>query len=276
MPENLIDYMSVILYGGNLDAPISNFIQQNHGINNWFGIRNRNGDQGFQFFVHDSEHTMLDVNTNRNGPFPAGDMADHANPQWIHQQLMFCDEYRLHVRRPHAATDVQRRRADAGRQPARLNARAAEIDMAIIAESARWGDSKREPPLHENQLANGGERLDYLDQRAHADCSESVPRHDVVQQWQLWASAPLYPSLNAQTPISQNGGNFAGGFKLSNFRSQFRRPHLLHAQWRRSTRRRRQHRRDGESLFYPDRASVRHGTREGALSQRQRRMERTL
>ena len=108
--KNLIDYMSVILYSGNLNAPISNFIG-NHGINNWFGIRNRNGDQGFQFLVHDSEHTMLDVNTNRNGPFPAGDMADHANPQWIHQQLMFCDEYRLHVRRPHATTDVQWRRA---------------------------------------------------------------------------------------------------------------------------------------------------------------------
>ena len=29
---------------------------------------------------------------------------------------------------------------------ARLNARAAEINMAIIAESARWGDSKRKPP----------------------------------------------------------------------------------------------------------------------------------
>ena len=30
----------------------------------------------------------------------------------------------------------------------------------------------------------------------------------------LGASAPLYPTANAQTPISQNGGNFAGGFKL--------------------------------------------------------------
>ena len=41
--------------------------------------------------------------------------------------------------------------------------RKAEIDMAIIAESARWGDSKHEPPYTKNNLANGNERFDYMD-----------------------------------------------------------------------------------------------------------------
>ena len=82
--RNLVDYMLTILYGGNLDAPISNFIG-NIGINNWYGIRNRNGETGFLFFVHDSEHTLLNVNENRTGPYQSGSSFDRANPQWIHQ-----------------------------------------------------------------------------------------------------------------------------------------------------------------------------------------------
>ena len=69
---NLIDYMLVIEYGGNLDAPISNFLN-NQSPNNWYGIRNRTGPDGFRFFVHDAEHTLLDPNANRMGPFPAGE-----------------------------------------------------------------------------------------------------------------------------------------------------------------------------------------------------------
>ena len=48
--DNLVDYMNVIFYGGNLDAPISNFLS-NNSPNNWFGIRNRVGEEGFQFFA---------------------------------------------------------------------------------------------------------------------------------------------------------------------------------------------------------------------------------
>src|SRR5439155_8533782 len=75
--DQMIDYMLIILYGGNLDAPISNFIG-NNSPNNFFGIRNRNQTNGlpnqsggFRFFAHDSEHTLLDVNANRNLPNPA-------------------------------------------------------------------------------------------------------------------------------------------------------------------------------------------------------------
>jgi hypothetical protein len=48
--------MLVIVYGGNLDAPISNFLG-NTRPNNWYGVRNRVGRDGFRFFVHDAEHT---------------------------------------------------------------------------------------------------------------------------------------------------------------------------------------------------------------------------
>src|SRR5262247_3405134 len=64
---NLIDYMLVILYGGNLDAPISNFLG-NDSPNNWYGFRDRTGQHGgFRFISHDAEHTLLNVNADRTG-----------------------------------------------------------------------------------------------------------------------------------------------------------------------------------------------------------------
>ena len=64
---NMIDYMLVILYGGNLDAPISNFLG-NDSPNNWYGFRNRTGlNGGFRFVSHDAEHTLLNVNEDRTG-----------------------------------------------------------------------------------------------------------------------------------------------------------------------------------------------------------------
>src|SRR5690606_12779470 len=75
---NLIDYMLVIIYTGNKDAPISNFLG-NSSPNNWFGVRNRNIEarMGFKFISHDAEHSLLpwDLNIDRTGPFPAGDSA---------------------------------------------------------------------------------------------------------------------------------------------------------------------------------------------------------
>ena len=56
---NMIDYILVINYGGNLDAPISNFLG-NDSPNNWYGIRDRTGKHGgFRFVSHDAEHTLL-------------------------------------------------------------------------------------------------------------------------------------------------------------------------------------------------------------------------
>ncbi len=91
--DNLAVYMIGILYGGNLDAPISNFLG-NTRINNFYAIRDRTSREGFKFFLHDSEHTLRDINENRNGPWPAGSEFQYSNPQWFHQRLMTNAEYR--------------------------------------------------------------------------------------------------------------------------------------------------------------------------------------
>jgi len=146
--DNLIDYMLCTFYVGDFDGPISNFLG-NDRPNNFYGINNRENPDGFKFFRHDAEHSLFDRDWgyDRTGPFPAGQQSQHFNPQWLHQQLVAHPEYRMRladrahkyflnggVLTPEASTT-------------RLMARAEQIDLAIIAESARWGDAKRSTPF---------------------------------------------------------------------------------------------------------------------------------
>ncbi|RYD78600.1 MAG: hypothetical protein EOP84_14050, partial [Verrucomicrobiaceae bacterium] len=160
-PLNLIDEMLIIYWGGNLDAPISNFLGNNEP-NNWYGIRNRTGlHGGFKFVLHDSEHSVLPwftTNTNsegdRTGPWAAGSTAlqgarafSESNPQYIFQQCTYASEFKTlladrvykHFYNDGVLTPATAR--------ALLDARAAEISRAVVGESARWGDSKIAVPF---------------------------------------------------------------------------------------------------------------------------------
>ena len=56
--DNLIDYMIATYFVGDFDGPISNFLG-NQSPNNYYGIYNRNGREGFKFFRHDAEHSRF-------------------------------------------------------------------------------------------------------------------------------------------------------------------------------------------------------------------------
>ena len=219
--DNLIDYNLVAMWGGNLDAPVSAFLG-NQAPNNWYGIRSRAVDdrQGFQFFSHDSEHTLLNANENRVGPFPAGETFDRSSPQWILQQLMHVAEFRVTF-----GDSVQRHLFNGGAltQDAateRFLNRTNEIQQAIIAESARWGDSKRAPG--EAPLT----KADWLNVLDNIVNNFIPPRNNILLQ-QLreavlfdangndfrGAAAPLFPSIDAPQ-FSQRGGQVATGFDL--------------------------------------------------------------
>ncbi|MFT4639730.1 MAG: hypothetical protein ACI8T1_003055, partial [Verrucomicrobiales bacterium] len=139
---NLIDYMMTIFYVGSFDAPLAG----NDRANNFYAIRSRETRDAWKFFSHDTEHSMLRANENRMGPYPAGTQKQHFNPQYLHQQLMQSDAYRL------AFADRVRKEFFNGGvftvDEARLrwNARRAEIELAIIGESARWGDQHENTP----------------------------------------------------------------------------------------------------------------------------------
>ena len=151
--DSLIDYMFIILYGGNLDAPISNFLG-NNSPNNWYGIRDRSGTNGgFRFISHDAEHTLLNVNEDRTGPYAAGDpvvqgaaMAlQKSQPQYIFTRMQQNAEFRMRV-----ADRLQKHCMNGGPlsvegMRAAFLTRSNEIQRAIVAESARWGNARVSP-----------------------------------------------------------------------------------------------------------------------------------
>lgn len=200
---NLIDYMLVIIYGGNLDAPISNFLG-NTRPNNWYGIRSRIGPHGFRFFAHDAEHTLLNVSEDRTGPFPAGDTSvNYSSPQWLMKRFSANAEFRMLF-----ADHVHRHFFNNGiftPQEARtlFLKRTAEIDRAVVGESARWGDAKRATPLT---------RTDWLN-AVNGVLNNFFPRRTSVVLTQLRADG-LYPALAAPT-FGQHGGAIARGYPLS-------------------------------------------------------------
>jgi hypothetical protein len=149
--DNLIDYMLSIFYTGNFDAPTSSFMS-NRGPNNFFAINDRTDlSTGFTFYNHDAEHSMFSepaspgvglyedrVNLNMS-------VSDFSvfHPQWLHDKLTDNSDYRVRfMDRAH-----QRINVDGVLSPEknleRLNSRIDEMESAIIAESARWGDAKR-------------------------------------------------------------------------------------------------------------------------------------
>lgn len=203
-PVNLVDYMLIILWGGNLDAPISNFLG-NTSPNNYFGIWNRvTADRGFQWFVHDAEHTLLNVNEDRTGPWPAGDTSvTKSNPQWLWQKLLASTEFKMVVR-----DRIQKHFFNGGvltAEGARKNylRRRDQIDQAVIAESARWGDSKRASDPFDRDtdwVPAVNSNLDFINRRPAVVLSQL--RND-----------GLFPNL--PTPqFNQQGGSINAGFGL--------------------------------------------------------------
>ena len=141
-PVNLIDYMLTIFYAGNLDSSVSWF-GGDRGANNWHGLINRTRNIGLQFIVWDAEHTMLGLIEDRLGPFPMGNEAERSNPSWLYQRLLESEEFRVLV----ADRISKHLFHDGVLTPKRLtkmfDKRIAEIEPALFAEAARWGNPRK-------------------------------------------------------------------------------------------------------------------------------------
>ena len=209
--DNLIDYMLEIFYSGDGDATLSAFLG-NVRPNNWFGLRNRNDpDMGFRFFNSDCEHTLgaPSSQVDRTGPFKdlAGSNVGnfiYSNPQYLHEELMLNAEYRLrfgdHVQKhffnggaltPEAGTN-------------RFLRKAVQINKAIRAYEARWGDA--------NTSRTRYTATDWTNMITTVITTWFPTRTSVVLQ-QLKTDA-LYPALSAPL-FNQYGGAITNGFALS-------------------------------------------------------------
>ena len=219
--ENLIDYMLVIFYIGSFDAPVTRF-SDDRAANNWFAILQRDGRRGFQFFCHDTEHSLGsdgDALINRLGPFPAGDHDATSNPQWIHQQLMAVDQYRKAFQeRAEWALLSQEGPLTYEASLRRLNRRAETVGKAIVAECARWGDHRSQPGYTKQNWEEAVERVrDVLKMR-----SEILPEQ--LRQAQRFTngdpseklkSAPLFNPVPVPAISWRGEEKGKGSFRLS-------------------------------------------------------------
>ncbi|HNX67573.1 MAG TPA: lamin tail domain-containing protein, partial [Bacteroidales bacterium] len=155
--DNLIDYMLTIFYTGNVDAPVSAF-NSNLMPNNYYAILNRKDKgKGFVFIAHDSEHSMFvnpinvtqGLNENRvtiNDPAMKATGIIDFQPQWLHDKLAKNSEYRQRFADRAYLRFAEGGVLTTGECLKRLDARRRQVDMPIIAESARWGDAKTTAP----------------------------------------------------------------------------------------------------------------------------------
>ncbi len=190
--DNLIQYMLIIFWTANRDGPV---LFTESATNNWIGMRDRKGDQGFAFFIHDAEFTLF-PGYDRTGPFSAGEKFENSNPQWIHQQLMGASDYRLRFAElAHQHFFGEGALSDSS-VLARWDARVNEVRPMVIAESARWGDFNSDPAKTPNDWRLA---VDYV--REHFFPSRTPIVIEQLRQAKRWefglpddslVEAPLY------------------------------------------------------------------------------------
>ena len=208
--DNLIDYMLCTFYAGDFDGPISNFLG-NKGPNNYYSIFNRVNPDGFKWFRHDAEHTLIDRygwGLDRTGPYtdPALARLEYFTPQWLQQRLLEHPEFRMRL-----ADRAHRHFFNNGaltyaRSKQRMLDRAGQIETAIIAESARWGDAKHSVPFTKADWENEVDRIlnDY------GDFGLTNRTSVVLNQLR---SHGWYPDVSAPE-FNQHGGHVPDEFEL--------------------------------------------------------------
>ena len=216
--ENLIDYMLVILYSGNYDGPVSAWVY-NAWPNNWYGIRNRNTRDGFRFFVWDAEFTFLDPREDRTGPFPAGEEYSGANPQWIWQQCLANEEFRIRV-----GDRIQRHFYGGGALTPRavrkgFLGRVNQIESAVICESARWGDARSVESGQDPRVSKERSRNRDDDWKPVIDhiLNEFIPARTEIVLTQLFAQGLI---SDVPTPAYKSDGDNKEGWVLSSSKGE--------------------------------------------------------
>jgi len=155
--DNLIDYMLTIFYAGNFDAPTSSF-GRNNGPNNFYAINDRTDPStGFIFFNHDAEHSLfvqaaspgigiqedrVNIGTRDDNLQMEVSSFSGFHPQWLHFRLSDNAEYRQRFADRTFSYFREGGVLDETTARLRFEARMEQIDRAIIAESARWGDAR--------------------------------------------------------------------------------------------------------------------------------------
>ncbi|XAM00938.1 lamin tail domain-containing protein [Phycisphaeraceae bacterium D3-23] len=201
--DNLIDFMISVNFTANRDMPLN---LGNSGPNNFWAIRPQDGSHGWRWIAHDNEHNLgagdHNINHNGTGDISTGTSTSTLNPRYIHQQLTENAEYRLRFADRVQALFYNDGPLTVENVHAMLDARAAQMDLAIIAESARWGDQHNDPP---KTKATWLAEVDWLRNTFLAQRGPIVISQFQSQGWLPSASTHVAPSF------SQHGGALPTG-----------------------------------------------------------------
>jgi hypothetical protein len=209
--DNLIDYMIVNHWAGNDDWP----------QHNWYVIRKRTAGAGFKFIVWDAEHTLKSVTENVTTATAAG------SPALIYNALRNNAEFRLrfadHLQKQFSIggvlyTDPANPIPDPAHPERNVPAaiylkRIAEINTAIVDESARWGGYLLTTNYTRNDqwLRELNNLLGYTNNLGNTTNYFPLRSAIVLNQYK---AIGLLPSVSAPV-FNQPGGNVPAGFDLT-------------------------------------------------------------
>ncbi len=209
--DNLIDYMIVNHWAGNDDWP----------QHNWYVIRQRTAGAGFKFIVWDAEHTLKSVTENVTTATAAG------SPALIYNALRTNAEFRLrfadHVQKQFSLggvlyTDPVNPIPDPAHPERNVPAalylkRIAEINTAIVDESARWGGYLLTTNYTRNDqwLRELNNLLGYTNNPGNTTNYFPLRSAIVLNQYK---AIGLFPNVSAPV-FNQPGGNVPAGFELT-------------------------------------------------------------
>jgi len=196
-----IDYMLLEFYGANQDWGFDG---------NWNAVRRRSAEGRFQYVLWDAERMIENNNDNR--------VTSTDLPSGLHTNLLPSAEYKLAF-----ADRAHKHLFNGGALTTnavvpRWLARANSIDPAIVAESARWGDYRRDGAAIGTQVgANAPYWLYARDTNwvpeINRIATNYFPARHSIFLGQLNV-AGLYPLVTAPS-FNQHGGSVARGFPLT-------------------------------------------------------------
>jgi hypothetical protein len=191
---NFVDYILTNFYFGNWDW----------AHQNWYASRNRISPDGrWRYHSWDAEHVMESLTEDVTGKDDSG------GPTHLHQRLRRNAQYRRLF-----ADHVYRHFFNDGiLTPERIkelyNKRLQEVDRAVVGESARWGDNRRDVPYTRD--------VEWVTERDWLLNTYLSQRRDIVLD-QLRIQG-LYPSVDAPVFLingsQQSSGRISKGDNLS-------------------------------------------------------------
>ena len=206
---NFIDYMIVNILAGKNDLEEGD----------WFAVRNRVINEPFRFYVWDSERVL------RGSEDDQSNVTGANSPAYLYQQLRANADFRLAF-----ADRLQKHFFGDGALTSAANAArwseiAATLEPALLAESARWGDYRRDVHPYSSgpyelygpsQWQAESERLldEYFPERTNTVLGQFIDNS-------------LYPGVAAPT-VSRPGGQISVGTTLA---LSAGRTGLLHRRW---------------------------------------------